>query len=374
MSFPASASAPGLDRRVPVRILTGFLGAGKTTLLQRILRDPAMARTAVLINEFGEVALDHHLIDRVDEHIAVLASGCICCSIQGDLLRALRALFHRALRRETGALERVFIETTGLADPAPIIHTLRRGFFVAERFRCDGVITVVDASHGLGQLDRHREALRQVAMADRLLLSKCELADAPTRAALRRRLRQLNPAAPLLEIAAGQAGPEALAACGLYDSAGTLPDDAAAWLGEPGLRAQPAPDRSGPSPWRHAPAAAAAAMPAHHDAQVRSFVLACERPLHWPGFSAALERLLALHGERLLRIKGLVNVAGDPAPRIVHCVGHVAYPPASLPAWPESGPCADRRSRLVFIVHALAQEEVERLLGGFCARAPLAGR
>ena len=180
-----SATLPAdADRRIPVTLLTGFLGAGKTTLLNHLLRQPQMDGCAVLINEFGAVGVDHHLVEKVDESLVVLDSGCICCSVQGDLVRALKGLFMRALRRELKGLRRVLIETTGLADPAPVIHTLMAEPFLSERYRLDGVVTAADVTHALDQLADHNEAVRQVAMADRLLLTKCDLASAEQRAAV----------------------------------------------------------------------------------------------------------------------------------------------------------------------------------------------
>lgn len=162
------------QRMIPVTVLSGFLGAGKTTVLNHLLRQSALADAAVIVNEFGEIAVDHHLVDKVDDSIVVLASGCLCCSVRGELARGLRDLFMRRLRREIPAFSRVLIETTGLADPAPVLHTLLEDFFIAERFRIDGVVAAVDVTHADGQLGRHFEAVRQVAMADRLLLTKCD--------------------------------------------------------------------------------------------------------------------------------------------------------------------------------------------------------
>ena len=354
------------DRRLPVTVLTGFLGAGKTTILNHLLRQPDMAGCAVLINELGAVGVDHHLVEQIDENLVVLDSGCICCSVQGDLVRALKDLFMRALRREIGPLRRVLIETTGLADPAPVIHTLMSDPFISARYRCDGVITAVDATHAMTQLDEHREAVRQVAMADRLLITKCDLADAAQCAALSERLAALNPGARQIEIAGGAAPVEAVLGCGLYDPAGKTPD-VAAWLGDEAAARQ----RIRPVAWRRAGAPAVSSSNAgRHDAGIDSFVLRFDAPLQWFDFSEALGLLLQVYGARILRIKGLLNVAGDPLPRVLQCVQHSVYPGASLPAWPDEAPYNDRRSRLVFIVRDLPRHEVEAILSSIGGQAP----
>jgi G3E family GTPase len=346
-----------IERRIPVTLLTGFLGAGKTTVLNHLLRQPEMATAAVLINEFGSVAVDHHLVSKIDEDLIMLDSGCLCCTVRGDLTRSLSGLFMRCMRRELKPISRVIIETTGLADPAPVIFTLMEDFFVAERFRIDGVVTVVDATHILQQLARHAEPVKQIAMADRLLISKCDLAPPEQLAEVRRTLTRLNPSAEQICPHYGEVAIADLTNCGFYDPGSKAPD-VAGWLAEEKVREE---RRKANAHHHHDHDVD------RHDAHVYSFALTFDQPLHWLSFTDAVATLLDTLGERILRIKGLLNVVGDHRPRVVQCVQHVMYPYSRLDDWPGEAPYNDKRSRLVFVVRDLPQSMIEEAFAMFCA-------
>lgn len=334
---------------VPATVLTGFLGAGKTTLLNRLLRRPELARTAVLINEFGAIGLDHWLVERVEDDIVLLASGCLCCTVRGELADRLARL---AAQREAGAIafDRVVIETTGLADPAPILHTLMGAPALLRHYRLDGIVTVVDAVNGAATLDAQVESVKQVAVADRLVLSKTDLAEAAGVAALRTRLARLNPAAPLLVAVHGEVDPAALFGAGLFDPARKIPD-VAAWL-----RAEAYAGHG------HGHDHAHAHDVNRHDDRIRAFCLTFNEPLHWQAVATWLEMLVLTRGEALLRVKGVLDLVGHDRPVAVHGVQHLFHPPAPLPAWPAGEP---RRSRLVFIVRDLDRAVIEEGLRAF---------
>jgi G3E family GTPase len=342
-------AATRMTDATPVTVLTGFLGAGKTTLLNRLLRQPALAGTAVLVNEFGEIGLDHLLVEKLDENTVLLNAGCLCCTVRGDLSRALADLLPRV---EAGEVRRVVIETTGLADPAPILVTLMSDPVAGRAYRLDGIVTVVNAVNGMAQVDAQPEAVRQVAVADRIVLSKTDLADPPE---LRERLRRLNPGAPLLTATHGAVDAAALLHAGLFDPGSKIPD-VRGWL-----------DAEAYADTHHAhhhpPGQVLGGTDSNrHDARIAAFCLTFEQPLHWQGVATWLDMLVATRGESLLRIKGILNVVGQDRPVAIHGVQHLFHPPALLTAWPDGDP---RTSRLVFITRDLPRDVIEEGLRAF---------
>lgn len=323
---------------IPVSVITGFLGSGKTTLLARLLRDPAMARTAVVINEFGAVGLDHELIETSDESFIQLSNGCLCCNVRSDLVLTLGDLAARRAAGTVPRFERVVVETTGLADPAPILHALMTDRALCEVYALDGVITTVDAVTGLATLDRHAESLRQAAVADRLIVTKTDVPEAQT-AALRARLAKINPGAPVREVVGGAITPSALFDCGFYDAAGKHPD-VQAWLA-------------------HESHAAQGHAPHHHQDDITSFCIVRDEPLHAVTLPLLLSALAENCGADLLRMKGMVNVREEPdRPAVIHGVQHVYHAPVWLARWPS----ADRRTRMVFIGRNIRESWVRSLI------------
>ncbi|MBL0898119.1 MAG: GTP-binding protein [Reyranella sp.] len=327
--------------RMPVALVTGFLGSGKTTLLNRVLGDRRMARSLVLVNEFGEVGLDHLFMEQVGGDMVLLQSGCVCCTIQGDLDRTLRDIARRREAGETPPFDRVLLETTGLADPAPILQLLLNHPMISHDYRLDGVVATVDAVNGARQLDEHQEAVKQAAVADRLLISKTDLADIDVSARLRARLEDLNPGAALYEIVQGDIDPALLFDSGPFDPSGKS-DKVQTWL-----NAEAHDHGQGHHHHHH--------DRSRHDAHIGSFCLPLEEPLDWDLFNRWLMAVRATWGDRLLRVKGVLNVAGESQPLVIHGVHRTFHPPTLLARWPGD----DRRSRLVFITRDLDRAEVE---------------
>jgi G3E family GTPase len=334
--------------RIPIVLLTGFLGAGKTTWLNRLLREREYAATAVVINELGEVGIDHQLVRHASDQVTVLENGCLCCVMNGELIDTLRDLYLKRVKDEVPEFARVLIETTGLADPSPVVNMLARDAFLETCYRFDGVLTLVDAASGMPTLDQHFEAVQQVAMADRVALTKIDLAgDTLSVAALIARIGQINPGVEVAD--AGNVTPGALIA-GVQRRPG-IGSDAQRWLaadrftavrGIGGLAPPPAAGRT-------------------HDGRVQSFCIVFEQPLNRDNLRAALEMLCAFRGENLLRVKGIVNAIGHEQPLVLHAVKHTLYPIETLDAWPDE----DRRTRLVFIERDLDAEFIRLTLENF---------
>lgn len=314
-----------MARRLPVALVSGFLGSGKTTLIGSLLADPRLGETVVIVNELGEIAIDHHLLRRVDERTVLLANGCVCCSLRADLADELVELLDRRAAGEIPRFRRVVVETTGLADPAPILQTLVGDPIVKNQYRFETLVTTVDAVNGASQLDREEESLRQAVVADRLVLTKTDIADPAAVERLEERLQALNPVAPVLRVSFGRVSPRVLLGRSRQD-----------------VRARQA------SPLRHG--------------DVRAMSLTFDRPLDWTAFGVWLTMLLQSRGQDVLRVKGLLDVGLD-GPVLLNAVQHVVHPPEHLPAWPDG----DRRSRLVVIARGIEPDALETSLAAFTA-------
>ena len=324
--------AEGPPDFTPVTLITGCLGSGKTTLLQRLLRDPALSDTAVLINEFGEVGLDHYLLERIDERMVMLQSGCVCCTIRGELSAAIKDLHSRRERGLLPPFRRLVIESTGLADPFPILSTVRSDPVLRHHFCLGNVITTVDAVNGAQQLAAQPESIKQVAVADRLVLTKTDLATAEEIAQLTLRLRHINSDAPLWRAVEDDLDADALLSG----------QDHGAWQLAEADHAIP------DGHHRHAD-------------DIRTLALSIDERIDWARFSLWLTMLLNRHGEALLRVKGILNVADAVTPVAVHAVQHLVHTPQHLAAWPDQ----DRRSRLTFIARGLDPAVIERSFRAF---------
>lgn len=328
---------------IPLTVLTGFLGAGKTTRLNAWLKDPAFADTLVIINEFGAVGLDHLLIEEAQGDMLLMAAGCLCCTIRGDLVATLEDLLRRRDNDRIRFFRRVVIETTGLADPLPILQAVLQHPYLSKRFRVSQVLTLVDAVHGAETLANHAEARRQVALADALILTKSDIATPEAQAATREAARALNPFAPWLDAHAALR-PEALSTLRFRPE--RLSDaDLLAWLGENEGVSHAAHDGLGHDPNRHGP-------------EIEAFALVSPNPVTEGQLTVFREAMRLMLGPKLLRLKGVVAMADDPErPMLIHAVQSVADPPVRLERWPSR----DRRTRLVVI----AQGEVRQTIEGF---------
>ena len=316
----------------PVTLITGCLGSGKTTLLQRLLRDPALSDTAVLINEFGEIGLDHHLLERIDETMVMLQSGCVCCTIRGELSTAIKDLHSRRDRGLLPPFRRLVIESTGLADPFPILSTVRSDPVLRHHFSIGNVITTVDAVNGAQQLDAQPESVKQVAVADRLVLTKTDLAAAEVSTRLTQRLHHINSSATLWRAAEDHLDSDALLSAREHET------------------------------WRPTERDAALDDRHHNHADdIRTLAVTLDEPIDWARFGVWLTMLINRHGDALLRVKGILNIADAAMPVAVHAVQHLVHAPRHLAAWPDR----DRRSRLVFITRGLDSAVIERSFRAF---------
>jgi G3E family GTPase len=331
---------------LPVNLITGFLGSGKTTLLKGLLASPELGNAAVLVNEFGEVGLDHHLLERLDDSMVLLQSGCLCCTIRGDLSEAIRDLYDRRERGMVPAFDRLVIETTGLADPAPIVATLMNDPVIRHHFRLSNIVTVVDAKNGCATLQDHEESRKQVAVADRIVISKTDIAPREEVARLEAQLVLLNRTAMRLEAARGPLSAAELMASDVYDPSAKS-QEVRRWL-EAEEQAQREEAAHGHDVNRHG-------------RDIVASYLTLDAPLEWAAFAIWLTMLLNRHGPNILRLKGLLNIAGVPTPVVIHGVQHTIHPPSHLDAWPDGV----ARTQIVLITRGLAGAQLKASLEAF---------
>jgi len=338
-----------MDKRIPVTLLTGFLGSGKTTLLNKLLSHSKMHDSAVIINELGEAGLDHILATQVEsEHIAdntvLLNSGCVCCSLKNELADTMRDLFFKRALQAIPQFNRLVIETTGMADPGPILGNLMNEPVIESTFRLDAVVVTVDSVYGLKQLEDNAEARKQAAVADVLLLTKSDLANEDEIELLKERLAAINPGATLHTIQHGEIDPDLIIDVGLFDPTGK---------------------KAEPQRWLRAPVKAnrpKGTLPqaTTHD-EIASFTVTLPVPINWRDLKPVILKLCQTHGEKLLRLKGIIHAADQTAPLAIHAVHFTPYPPTLLDGWTEDEPS----NRIVLIGKGLDEGEIRKLLTQF---------
>jgi G3E family GTPase len=357
--------------RIPVSILTGFLGAGKSTLLNRLLKDPAMKDAAVIINEFGEVGIDHLLVEASNDAVVELADGCLCCTVRGELVDTLAELIDGMQTGRLKPLSRIVIETTGLADPAPVMQSVMGHPAIAQHFDLDGVVTVVDAVNGLSTIEHFPEAYRQVAVADRLILTKKTLADSETIERVTARLRALNPRAPITDGDEDSAAQASILINGLYDP-GSKIADVDRWLRDEMAAADDHHHDHGHHHHDHGHHHAH-----HHHAHdvnrhgdhIRSYSILHDQPIDPMAINMFIDLLRSTHADKLLRMKAIVALTDRPErPLVLHGVQSIFHPPVRLPAWPEG---SDRKTRLVLITRDLSEDYVRDLFGAFTGKVAI---
>lgn len=335
-------------RRIPISIFSGFLGSGKTTLLNKLMQRADLRRTLVIINEFGEVGLDHDLMVHSSDDIVVeMSNGCVCCTLRRDLVRTLRDAPGRFSRGGVPWFDRVILETTGIADPAPIINTIMNDEKIARLYRLDGVVVTVDAANGHDTLDEQIDAVKQAAVADRLLITKTDLVEQDVSQKLQDRLSRLNPAAGQLVVTNGDVSPEVLFDLGLYDPT-TKSLNVQNWLNSEAYTETQGENAS--------PGQLARAQ--RHTEEIRSICLTLDEPVSSAALNAWFERLNELKSAEFLRMKGIINLAGSDKPVVVHGVQHIFHPIVTLDKWPSE----DQRSRIVFITRGIDEETLRGTL------------
>ena len=371
-------------KSIPVSIITGFLGAGKSTLLNRLLKDRQLSDCAVIINEFGDVGIDHMLVETSGDQMVELSDGCLCCTVRGELVDTLASFIDMMQTGKMKLISRVVIETTGLADPVPVLQSVIGNPVLAQNFHLDGVVTVIDALNGMRSLDNHEEARRQAAVADRLVISKTTMAEASDVNALVVRLMAINPNARIVDADGEEAGKAALLQAGYFDVTAKSPD-VARWLaqedkagehhqghdhGHPAHHEHDHHHGHGHHHDHHAHGHHSHDDVNRHDASIRSFSIVHDQPIDRNAVAMFVHLLRSAHGEKLLRMKAIVMLSDDPSrPLVLHAAQSTLHPPARLEAWPGE----DRRTRLVLITKDLEEDFVRELFDAFIGKPRVGG-